>query len=64
MFGFNKIDAAEQYDLEHRIYGFYMKERKRAYEHKPLMEEKSYRNLSSKAELKRIRAKVQEHVKK
>jgi len=37
-----------------------MKERKRAYEHKPLLEEESYKNVSSKVELKRICVKVQE----
>lgn len=38
-YGFEKINIVDRYDLEHRIHGFYMKERKRAYEHKQLLEE-------------------------
>lgn len=61
---FEKISATAHYDPEHKIHGFHMKERKRAYEHRPLIEEKPYKNVSSEAELKKIRAKVQEQVRK
>lgn len=49
IFGFEKINTVEQYDLEHRIHDFYMKKRKRAYEHKSLLEEELYMNVSSEA---------------
>lgn len=63
-YGFEKISIVAHYDPEHRIHGFYMKERKKAYEHRPLIEEEPYRNVSSEAKMKKIHVKVQEHVKK
>jgi len=41
-----------------------MKERKRAYEHKPLVNEEPFRNVSNEAELKNIRARLQEQARK
>lgn len=36
---FRKMNVVDHYDPEHKIHSFYMKERKRAYEHKPLGDE-------------------------
>ena len=42
-FNFKKMTAANHYDPKYKIHGFYMKERKRAYEHTPLRgEERSH----------------------
>ena len=37
-YDFQKMPGVTHYDPDHRIHEFYMKERKRAYEHKPLLE--------------------------
>lgn len=62
-FNFKKMLAASHYDPEHKIQDFYM-ERKRAYEHKPLKEEKPSRNIPNEVEMKKICAKVHEEAKK
>jgi len=37
---FRKMPAADHYDPDHRMHSFFMKERKKPYEHKPLVDEK------------------------
>lgn len=41
------MNSINHYDPEHKIHNFYMKERKRAYEHKPLGDEELFKNVSS-----------------
>jgi len=54
-FNFKKMLVANHYDPKHMIHQFYMKERKKAYEHKPLREEEPFRNVSNEGEMKKIR---------
>lgn len=58
---FQKMNVANHYNLKHKIHGFYMKERKKAYDHWPLNDEEPFRNVSNKVEMKKIRARLQEH---
>lgn len=44
-FSFKKMVAASHYDPKHKIHGFYMKERKRAYQHRPFRGEEPFRNV-------------------
>lgn len=59
-YNFKKMPAASHYDPEHRIHDFYMNERKRAYEHRPLRDEEPFWNVNSEVEVKKICAKMQE----
>lgn len=63
-FNLNKMTVASHYDPEHKIHDFYIKERKRAYEHWPLRGEKPFRNISSEEEMKKVHAKMQEAAQK
>jgi len=63
-YNFNKMPAASHYDPEHKIRGFYMKERKRVYEHRPLRDEEPFQNVSNEVEIRKIRAKIQEEAQK
>lgn len=56
LYCFGKMDKVEHYDPDHKIHTFYMKERKRGYNHKSLGDEEMLRNVSSEAEVKRIHA--------
>lgn len=58
------MNSTSQHDPKHKIHSYYMKERKRAYDHKPLVDEEPFKNVSNKAELKKIRARLQEQARK
>lgn len=47
------MPSASHYDPNHKIHDFYMKERKKAYEHRSLNEEEPFRNVVNEYELKR-----------
>jgi len=44
-FNFQKLPSVSHYDPDHKIHDFYIKERKKAYEHKPLREEEPFQNV-------------------
>ena len=53
-YNFKKMPAADHYDLDHRMHKFFMKEREKPYEHKPLEEEEPFRNVSKEVEMRKI----------
>lgn len=57
---FKKMNVADHYDPKYKIHSFYMKEHKKAYEHKPLGDEELFKNVSNEVEMKKIRAILQD----
>lgn len=61
---FEKMSATNHYEPKHWLHNFYMKERKRVYEHRPFRDEELFRNVGTKVEVNKIHAKMQEEAPK
>jgi len=62
-YGFQKMPSVTHYDPNHKIHEFFM-ERKRPYAHQPLSDEEPFRNVVNESELKKIRIRVHQDVRK